>query len=65
MKIISVTGYKKSGKTTLVERLVQELAKHGSVGTVKHMPGHDLNPSNADTRRHIDAGARAVLGVTP
>ena len=64
MKIISVTGYKKSGKTTLVERLVRELAKRGIVGTVKHMPAHDLNPDGTDTQRHIDAGARAVLGVT-
>jgi molybdopterin synthase catalytic subunit len=64
MKIISVTGYKKSGKTTLVERLVQELAKRGSVGTVKHMPSHDLNPDGTDTRRYMDAGARAVMGVT-
>jgi molybdopterin synthase catalytic subunit len=64
MKIISVTGYKKSGKTTLVERLVQELAKRGSVGTVKHMPGHDLNPDGTDTRRYMDAGARAVMGVS-
>ena len=64
MKIISVTGYKKSGKTTLVEQLVRELAKRGSVGTVKHMPAHDLNPDGTDTRRHMDAGARAVLGVT-
>jgi molybdopterin synthase catalytic subunit len=63
MKIISVTGYKKSGKTTLVEQLVQELAKCGSVGTVKHMPDHNLNPGDTDTRRHMDAGARAVLGV--
>ena len=64
MKIISVTGYKKSGKTTLVEQLVRELSKHGSVGTVKHMPGHDLNPDGTDTRRYMNAGARAVLGVT-
>jgi len=64
MKIISVTGYKKSGKTTLVEQLVRELAKRGSVGTIKHMPGHDLNPDGTDTRRYMNAGARAVLGVT-
>ncbi len=64
MKIISVTGYKKSGKTTLVEQLVRELAKRGSVGTVKHMPGHDLNPDGTDTGRYMNAGARAVLGVT-
>jgi molybdopterin synthase catalytic subunit len=65
MKIISVTGYKKSGKTTLVEQLIRELAKRGSVGTVKHMPDHNLNPGGTDTRRHMDAGARAVMGVTP
>ena len=30
------------------------------------MPGHDLNPdgTDTDTSRHIDAGARAVMGVT-
>ncbi len=64
MKIISVTGYKKSGKTTLVEQLVQELAKRGSVGTVKHMPGHDLNPDGTDTGKYMNAGAMVVLGVT-
>jgi molybdopterin synthase catalytic subunit len=65
MKIISVTGYKKSGKTILVEQLVRELAKRGSVGTVKHIPYHNLNPGGTDTGRHMDAGARAVMGVTP
>jgi molybdopterin synthase catalytic subunit len=65
MKIISVTGYKKSGKTTLVEQLIRELAKRGSVGTVKHIPDYNLNPGGTDTRRHMDAGARAVMGVTP
>ncbi|MBA1341152.1 MAG: putative molybdopterin synthase [ANME-2 cluster archaeon] len=64
MKIISVTGYKKSGKTTLVEQLVRELAKRGSVGTIKHMPGHDLNPYGTDTGKYMNAGAMAVLGVT-
>jgi len=65
MKIISITGYKKSGKTTLVERLVKVLEKRGAVGTVKHLHDHELNPDNTDTRRYIEAGASVVVGVTP
>ena len=65
MKIISITGYKKSGKTTLVERLVKVLEKRGAVGTVKHLHDYELNPENTDTRRHVDAGASVVVGVTP
>ncbi|MBE0522960.1 MAG: molybdopterin synthase [Methanosarcinales archaeon] len=65
MKIISITGYKKSGKTTLVERLVEVLEKRGAVGTVKHLHDYELNSDNTDTRRHVDAGASIVIGVTP
>lgn len=65
MKIISVVGYKKSGKTSLVERLVTELRKHGKVGTIKHMHEHDLNTEGSDTWRHAKAGALVVVGVTP
>ena len=64
MKIISIIGYKKKGKTTLVQRLVQELSKHGKVGTVKHLHHHDLNPKNTDTRRHMDAGAFSTVAVS-
>jgi len=42
MKIISIVGYKKTGKTALVERLVKALKEHGSVGTVKHLHDHSL-----------------------
>lgn len=65
MKIISVAGEKKSGKTTLVEMLVRELGKRGKAGTVKHMHNHEFNPTGTDTRRHMDAGAGVVVGVTP
>lgn len=65
MKIISVAGVKNSGKTTLIERLIKELNKYGRVGTLKHMHGHELNPEDTDTRRHVDAGAAVVVGVTP
>ncbi|NIA02953.1 MAG: molybdopterin synthase [Nitrospirae bacterium] len=65
MKIISITGYKKSGKTTLMERLIKVLEKRGSVGTVKHLHEHEFNPKNTDTRKYADAGASVVIGVTP
>lgn len=61
MKAISVVGPHKSGKTTLVTALVKALGKHGSVGTIKHMPGHPMD--QGDTRRHFEAGADVVIGL--
>ena len=65
MKIISVVGYKKTGKTTLVERLVSALKKHGSVGTIKHLQEHTINTPDTDTWKHAKAGADVVIGITP
>jgi molybdopterin-guanine dinucleotide biosynthesis protein MobB len=62
LKIVSVVGPKKSGKTTLVEGLVHSLKRHGRVGTIKNMPGHPIEDSG-DTKRHFDAGAEVVVGV--
>jgi len=64
MRIISVVGYKKSGKTTLVEMLVKALKKYGSVGTVKHLQEHSLDTPDTDTWKHARAGADVVVGVT-
>lgn len=65
MKIISVVGYKKTGKTAIVERLVKTLKKYGSVGTVKHIHEHRINTPDTDTWKHAQAGADVVIGVTP
>jgi molybdopterin synthase catalytic subunit len=65
MKIISVVGYKKTGKTTLVEQLVCALKKHGSVGTIKHLHEHTINTPDTDTWKHAKAGADVVVGITP
>ncbi len=65
MKVISVVGYKKSGKTALVERLVTALRKYGKVGTVKHMHEHEIESEGSDTWRHARAGALVVVAVTP
>jgi molybdopterin synthase catalytic subunit len=64
MKVISVVGYKKSGKTALVSALVRQLSGFGTVGTVKHMGEQRLNPGETDTGRHFDAGAETVIGIT-
>jgi molybdopterin synthase catalytic subunit len=64
MRVISVVGYKKTGKTTLVEQLVGGLKSHGSVGTVKHMHDISLNTPRTDTWKHANAGADVVIGVT-
>jgi len=62
LKIISVVGPKKSGKTSLVEALVRSLKRRGRVGTVKNMPDHPVE-DRGDTKRHFDAGAEVVVGV--
>jgi molybdopterin synthase catalytic subunit len=64
MKVISIVGYHKVGKTTLVERLVKELVKQGTVGTIKHTR-EEIVPLEGDTERHLNAGAAATIGITP
>jgi molybdopterin-guanine dinucleotide biosynthesis protein MobB len=64
MKVISVVGYKKSGKTSVVSALVRSLSGFGTVGTIKHMGEQSLNPAETDTGRHFDAGADVVIGIT-
>lgn len=41
MKIIQVTGYSKTGKTTFIKALLAELNKMGETAVIKHM-GHHL-----------------------
>lgn len=68
MRIIDVAGLKKSGKTTVVENLVQGLKSRGyKVGTVKkiHIPGFTLDTPGKDTYRHKQAGAEFVISLAP
>ncbi|MEM9221250.1 MAG: molybdopterin-guanine dinucleotide biosynthesis protein B [Pseudomonadota bacterium] len=67
MKVFGVVGWKDSGKTGLVERLVATFVKRGlTVSTVKHAH-HDVDVDQAgrDTHRHREAGASEVLLATP
>ncbi|SFE83684.1 molybdopterin-guanine dinucleotide biosynthesis protein B [Roseivivax sediminis] len=63
MRIYGVTGWKNSGKTGLMERLVTEVSGRGfSVSTVKHAHHHfDVDQEGRDSWRHREAGARQVL----
>ncbi|KUF10921.1 molybdopterin-guanine dinucleotide biosynthesis protein B [Pseudoponticoccus marisrubri] len=67
MRVYGVTGWKNSGKTTLVERLVGEITGRGlTVSTVKHAHhATDIDQPGRDSHRHRQAGARQVLLATP
>ncbi len=66
MKVIGVTGYKKSGKTTLVEKLVRHFVTQGyRVSTVKHAHhSFDIDHEGRDSFRHRAAGATEVAVVS-
>lgn len=57
--VYSVTAYSGTGKTTLLEKLIPELKKHGlRVAVLKH-DAHDfeIDKEGKDSRRMTDAGA--------
>lgn len=61
MKVISIIGEKKSGKTSLIEYLITYLKEYGTVGCIKH--AHELNlDESKDTDRFFNAGAEIVIG---
>lgn len=64
--VIGIAGWKKSGKTTLTVRLVQEFTRRGlKVATVKHAH-HDfqIDEGETDSARHRRAGAGEVAIVS-
>jgi len=66
-ELIGIVGWKNSGKTTLVERLIPLLNERGlKVATVKHTH-HDLRPHDGatDGERHVRAGAVQTIVIAP
>jgi molybdopterin-guanine dinucleotide biosynthesis protein MobB len=65
--IISIVGRSKSGKTTLIERLIPELIKRGyRVATIKHHGGDfQIDHAGKDSWRHKEAGAHTVVISSP
>lgn len=63
MKVCGVVGWKNSGKTGLVERLVAEITARGlRVSTIKHAHHRvDVDQPGTDSYRHRAAGAQEVL----
>lgn len=64
-RVVGVAGWKDSGKTLVVERLVASLTRRGlTVGTVKHV--HDtmsLQPAAKDSAKHLEAGADVAIAL--
>jgi len=65
--VVSIVGKSKSGKTTVMERLVQELKSRGyRVATIKHAPlGASFDEPGKDSWRHIKAGSEATVVSSP
>jgi molybdopterin-guanine dinucleotide biosynthesis protein MobB len=65
--IVSIVGRSKSGKTTLIEKLIVELKSRGyHVATAKHTHRDITLPeSDKDSDRHLKAGSEASLIIDP
>jgi molybdopterin-guanine dinucleotide biosynthesis protein MobB len=66
--VVSIVGRSKSGKTTLIEKLIPILKARGyRVGTVKHHahPGFNIDIPGKDTWRHGQAGSDHVVIAAP
>ena len=64
MRVIGITGYKKSGKTTLTLKLSDELTKKGyKVAVIKHI-NQDLDLDNSDTSKYKKVLTK-VAAITP
>ena len=65
--VIGVAGWKNSGKTTLVTRLITELTRRGlKVASVKHAHHNfQIDDAETDSARHRRAGAGQVAIVSP
>ncbi len=60
--IIAISGYKNTGKTTLMCKLIKHFTDKGiKVGTIKH-DGHNFNVNNdTDSNKHFLAGATSLV----
>jgi molybdopterin-guanine dinucleotide biosynthesis protein MobB len=67
MKILLIVGKKKTGKTTLVEKLIPILRSKGyRVGSIKYTTeDHEFDTPGKDSYRHTQAGAESTLILSP
>jgi molybdopterin-guanine dinucleotide biosynthesis protein MobB len=65
---VTIIGKSKSGKTTLIEKLIPALRQRGyRVGTVKHHShvGFEIDQPGKDSWRHAQAGSQHVVIAAP
>lgn len=64
MKLIHVTGYSDTGKTTFIQRLLKELSGMGKTAVVKHTGHHTIQlDEGKDTTTHFEHGAAFSIGI--
>jgi molybdopterin-guanine dinucleotide biosynthesis protein B len=65
--VISIVGKSKSGKTTLIEKLIPELKRRGyKIGIIKHaFHEFEIDKKGKDSWRHKAAGAETVMVSSP
>ena len=63
MKIFGIAGWKNSGKTTLVEKIIQDLVNRGyTTSSIKHAHHEfEIDKEGKDSYRHRQAGASQVI----
>ena len=63
MKIIGVVGWKNTGKTTLIEKLINEFNNRNlTVSTIKHSHHNfSVDRRGTDSFRHFNAGAKETI----
>ena len=63
MKAVGIVGFKKSGKTTLITRLSQELSTRGyKVAAIKHTPSHIFFPETDSSKFKEHCSFVAAIG---
>ena len=63
MNIIGLVGWKNTGKTTLIEKLINEFNKRNfSVSTIKHSHHNfSVDKQGTDSYRHFNAGTKETI----
>ena len=63
MKIIGVVGWKDTGKTTLIEKVIKEFNNRNlTVSTIKHSHHNfSVDRQGTDSFRHFNAGAKETI----
>ncbi len=64
MQALSIVGYKKSGKTSLLVKLAQELKNRGIPVCAAKLSDHGFDNQDNDTSR-MSAVAQEVIGLSP